>query len=382
MPTVASTRLEAFDMVRMQYAYERKVDYDLSGSGIPSMRLSELIGTRDAAEDVFEVPQGYPPVGGSTPLRSAIAALYKGASSDNIMVTNGATEANFVAAWRLLEKGDELVAIVPSYMQTWNLARSWGVETKPLPLREDMGWQFDPEAIKASVTRKTKAIQICNPNNPTGAVLAIEQRKALVDAARDAGSWILSDEVYAGAEREGPRTESLWGNYERVLSTNGLCKAYALPGLRIGWLVGEEEILREIAPYRDYLTLTHAEPCDAIAKFVLEPERRERILAQNRAIIQKCYGHLTEWIRANEPAFSHLPPKAGPMCFIRHSSKASSLEVAERLRKEKSVLVVPGSQMGMDGYLRIGIGLPKEYLHTALDRLNELLNRINAAGSP
>lgn len=373
-------KLEAFDMVRMQCAYEGKIDYDLSGSGIPSMRLSELIGTRDAAEGIFETPQNYPPTGGSMDLRSAIAALYRNASADNTMATNGATEANFVAAWRLLEKGDELVALVPGYLQTWNIARSWGVETKPLPLREDLGWQFDPEDLKEVVTKNTKAIQICNPNNPTGAVMAGGQRKALVDAARDVGAWILSDEVYVGAERIGSRTESLWRECERVLVTNGLCKAYGLPGLRIGWLVGEPEILREITSYRDYLTLTHAGPCDAIAKLVLELERRERILAQNRAIIQMGYRHLTEWIESNEPAFSYKSPVAGPMCFIRHTPKAGSFEVAERLRKEKSVLVVPGSQMGMDGYLRIGIGLPKEYLHAALDLLNELLGRIDAGG--
>jgi aspartate/methionine/tyrosine aminotransferase len=368
-------RLEAFDMVRMQCAYEGKVDYDLSGSGIPSMKLSELIGTRDAAEAVFETPQGYAPAGGSSHLRSAIAAMYRDASLNNIMVTNGATEANFVAALRLLEKGDELVAVVPSYLQTWNLARSWGVETKALPLREDLGWQLDPEAVKATITRKTKAVQICNPNNPTGAVMAVEQRKALVDAADDVGAWILSDEVYVGAEREGPQTESLWGDYGKVLVTNGLCKAYGLPGLRIGWLVGENAILKEIVPYRDYIALTHAEPSDAIAKLVLEPDRRERILAQNRAIIQRSYIYLAEWMKTNEPAFSLCPPVAGPMCFIRYAGGASSLEVAERLRKEKSVLVVPGSQMGMDGYLRIGIGLPKDYLHAALDGLNGMLVR-------
>jgi aspartate/methionine/tyrosine aminotransferase len=375
-------KIEAFDMVRMQCAYEREVDYDLSGSGIPSMKLSELIGTRDAAEAVFEVPQGYAPAGGSPHLRSAIAAMYRDASAENVMVTNGATEANLVAALRLLEKGDELVAIVPSYLQTWNLARSWGIETKPLSLLEDLDWQLDVEAIKASVTQKTKAIQICNPNNPTGAVMAAEQRKALIDAAEDVGAWILSDEVYVGAEREGTRTESFWGDYEKVLVTNGLCKAYALPGLRIGWLVGGKEILKEIVPYRDYIALTHAEPSDAIAKLVLEPDRRERILAQNRAIVQKSYGHLAEWMKANEPAFSLRPPVAGPMCFIRYVSKISSLEVAERLRKEKSVLVVPGSQMGVDGYLRIGLGLPKEYLHAALNRLNESLLRLEPLDIP
>lgn len=280
--SAGSMELQAFDMVRMQCAYDGDVDYDLSGSGVPSVSLKEVMGSDDAARTLHEVEQGYPPTNGSPELRSAIAAMYERASADHILVTNGASEANFMAAWRLFEKGDEVVIIVPNYPQTWNLAESWGMEVRPLPLKEELGWQFDPEDLKAAVTRRTKAVHVCNPNNPTGAIMASEQRNALIDAVKDSGAWLLADEVYVGAELGVSRTQSLWGHHEKTLITNGLCKAYGMPGLRVGWLVGTPETLREITCYHDYLTLTHSMLSDHIARKILEPERRENTREEPR----------------------------------------------------------------------------------------------------
>ena len=368
-------RVSKFDMVRMQYAYERIVDYDLSGSGVPSPTLDQIIDSDELELAMLSERQGYPPAGGSHALRSAIAQTYSNAEPENVIVTNGATEANFVAAWRLLEKGDEMVVVVPGYLQTWNLAESWGLSVSPLRLREEIGWQFDIEDLKRLVTRKTKAVQLCNPNNPTGAILGDEQRRALLDVAGDVGAWILSDEVYIGAEHEGDRTKSLWGSYERTLITNGLCKSYGLPGLRIGWLVGEQKALAELAAYRDYLTLTHSMISDYVARLVLENERREKILSHNRTTIREGYRNFHDWLQDEDAPFTHRPPQAGPMCFVRYSSGVGSLDLAKRLQSEKSVLVVPGVQMGMEGYLRIATGVPRDYLHSGLDRFRDFMAR-------
>ena len=337
------------------------------------MSLNDVLPRELVIDTLMSSPQGYPPVGGSLDLRTVIARMYGGASPDHVHVTNGATEANFMAAWRLLEGGDELVTVVPGYVQTANIASSWGLTVRPLRLRESLGWQFDLEDLKSVVTQRTKAIQLCNPNNPTGSVLAPEQRSALVDAARDADAWILCDEVYTGSELDNGTTETLWGGYERVLVTNGLCKSYGLPGLRVGWLVGPPETLREIVSYRDYVTITHTMMSDRIAQMVLEKRTRSAVLERNRAVVRKAVGTLAAWVRKSDPVFSYRPPDAGPMCFVRYASSRSSSEVAGRLVKEKSVLVVPGDLMGMDGYLRVGIGLPREYLTGGLDRVDEFL---------
>src|SRR5437667_10813488 len=130
--------------------------------------------------------------------------------------------------WHLVEKGDEVVVMLPNYMENWGLVQIFGGTVRPLPLREDRRWQFDPDELSSLVIRKTKAIAICNPDNPTGAVMGDAQRRTILDAAHDTGAWLRSDEVYLGAEREGPRTETVWGDHERTLNVNGLSKAYSL----------------------------------------------------------------------------------------------------------------------------------------------------------
>lgn len=371
-------KIEPFEMERWQSKFEHLVDYELSGSGVHALRLSELLGSQKATKEFLETPLGYPQADGTPALRSEIAAMYKGATPEHIFVMNGSSEANFVAAWHLFEKDDEVVIMVPNYMQTYGLAKTWGAKIKPLKLREYLDWQFDPEDIKNLVTKKTKAIQVCNPNNPTGSVMGRNQRKALIDAAKDSGAWLLSDEVYLGAEREGPRTESLWGHYEKTLITNGLSKAYGTPGLRIGWLVGPPKMIEEIKPHHDYLTLTPAKLSDRLAQLALEPKMRERIFSRTRSILRKNYPIVRDWIDDHASLFSHVPPVAGAICYIKYNMKINSMDLAERLRKQKSVLIVPGDHFGMDGYMRIGTGPPKNYLLAGLNRIDELLRELKA----
>lgn len=371
-------KVELFEMERMQSMYERVVDYELSESGVHALKLKEVLGSEKAAEEFLGLPLGYPHADGTPGLRAAVAATYKGAGVENIFVTNGSSEANFIAAWHLFEKGDELALMTPNYAQMWGLAKTWGVKVKPLWLKEELGWQFDPEDLKNVVTKKTKVIQVCNPNNPTGAIMRDKQRKALLDAARDSGAWLLSDEVYLGAEREAPLTESLWSDYERTLITNGLSKAYGLPGLRIGWLVGQPDVLARVKHHHDYLTLTPAAPSDRLATMALEPKKRKWIFDRTRSILRKNYPIVKEWMDDHGELFSHVPPEAGAICYIKYNMKINSTVLAERLRKEKSVLMVPGDHFGMDGYMRIGTGPPKEYLHAGLDRVDELLRELLA----
>lgn len=370
-------KLEIFEMERWQSTYEYVVEYDLAESGVHPLRLRDLLGSEEATEELLDSKLGYPQSEGTPELRSAIAAMYLGGTPDNVVVTNGSSEANFTAAWRLFEKGDEVVLMLPNYAQMWGLARTWGLQVKPLWLREDLGWQFDPEELKNLVTKKTKAIQVCNPNNPTGAIMAAEPRKALLDAVDDADAWLLSDEVYLGAEREGPRTESLWGSHEKTLITNGLSKAYGLPGLRIGWLVGPPKTITELMAYHDYLTLTPTMLSDRLARIVLEPNRREEILGRTRAILRKNYPVLRDWIEDHGSLFSHRAPDAGAICYLRYALSMNSSDLAERLRTVKSVLVVPGDHFGMDGYLRIGMGPPTDYLLAGLERAGQLLQELN-----
>ena len=371
-------KIVPFEMERWQSTWENSVDYNLSESGVQPIPLRELLRDEAATERFLDHPLAYSQGNGTPELRSEIADLYRGATPNHVLVTTGSSEANLLAMWHLVEPADEIVVMLPNYMENWGLVQAFGGNVTPLRLREDRKWQFDPDELSSLVTRKTKAIAICDPNNPTGAVMGDAQRKSLLDAARDSGAWLLSDEVYLGAEREGPRTQSVWGDYERTLIVNGLSKAYGLPGLRIGWIVGPPETVATLWGYHDYTTLAPTYLSDRLAQIALARARREEILARTRSILQRNYAILADWIRDHGSLFSYIPPTAGAICFLRYALRINSSDLAWRLLKEKSTLIVPGDHFGMDGYIRIGMGDAPAYLTQGLERIDALLRELRA----
>lgn len=133
--------------------------------------------------------------------------------------------------------------MLPKYMQIWGIARSFGVKVNLFHLREELNWGPDIDELKSLISPNTKMIAVCNPNNPTGAVL---NEKEIIRLARVANAWIYSNEVYRGAELDGEEIPTFLGLYDKVIASCGLSKAYALPGLRIGWLVGPKKPLRKL----------------------------------------------------------------------------------------------------------------------------------------
>src|SRR5438477_7239029 len=165
-------KLESFAMERMQSTYENQVEFNLSESGVQPVRLGELVDDGPSRERLLNEALRYTQSNGTVALRAAIAAMYPGATPDHIQVTNGGSEANYITTWNLVEPGDEVVLMVPNYMQTWGLARAFGGAVKKWPLvlgGRPAGWRVDIDALERLVSPRTKLIIICNPNNPTGA---------------------------------------------------------------------------------------------------------------------------------------------------------------------------------------------------------------------
>src|SRR6185295_9886305 len=234
-------------------------------------------------------------------------------------------------------------------------------------------WRIDTDRLAHVMSARTKLIVICNPNNPTGARIdAADLDRIVAEAARH-GSWILSDEIYCGAELDGRDTPTIWGRYDRAIVTSGLSKAYGLPGLRIGWVIAPPEFISSLWSYHDYTTIAPGALSDALARRALEPARRARILARTRGILNHNLPIIAAWLDAHRGLFSYAPPDAGAIVYARYHHSINSTELVTRLRREKSVLVVPGDHFGMDGYLRLGFGDEPTYLRAGLDRLAELI---------
>lgn len=371
-------RLEQFAMERLQSTWENRVDFNLSESGVHPLTPRELLQDRDL-DALLDQPLVYTQSNGTTELRSLIAQLYPGASADHIQVTNGGSEANYLAVWRLVEPGDEVALLVPNYMQTWGVARAFGGVTREWRLHPDSSgrWRPDLDALAAIVSSKTKLIVICTPNNPTGAVLTADDLDRIAAVAAPHGCWVLSDEVYRGAELNGEDAPSMWGRGERVIVTSGLSKAYGLPGLRIGWIAGPPALVESTWSYHDYTTIAPGALSDRLARVALDPARRPAIIERTRRIVRENLPLIEHWLRDHRPAFSWTPPEAGAIVFARYNYPINSTELATRLRVEKSVLTVPGDHFGMDGFIRFGYGERPDYLRQGLDRVHALLGSLS-----
>ena len=370
-------KIVPFEMERMQSTWENQVEINLSESGVHPLTLGELLGEEADRDRLLALALGYPQTNGTIPLREAIAAMYPGATPGHVHVTNGGSEANFCSAWSLLEPSDDVVMMAPNYMQTWGIAAAFAGRVQRWPLVEKGGrWRPDLDTLGSLLTPRTKLLVICNPNNPTGACFEADALDAICREAARHGTWVLSDEIYRGAELAGHETPSIWGRYERALVTSGLSKAYGLPGLRIGWIVGPPALVADTWAHHDYTSIAPGAINDRLATLALAPATRARLLQRTRGILNANFAALTSWLAERADLFSFIPPEAGAIVWARYHRAIGSAELTERLRVEKGVLVVPGDQFGMDGYLRIGFGGPAHELFEGLARLEGLLRSV------
>ncbi len=367
--------IDLFQMERMQSLYWHLVDYDLSESGVIPMTIRDLLGPGADADTFLQTALGYPLSEGSYEARASVAAWYADATPENVSLTNGGSEANHLVLWTLLEPQDRLAFMIPNYMQGWGLGRHYGKTTDTFRLKlRDGRWQLDLEGLDRAVKKKTKVVMVCNPNNPTGHVLTEEEMDAIVAAADRVGAWIVSDEIYRGAEVDADvASPTFWGRYDKVVVTSGLSKAFAMPGLRVGWTLGPQELIRDTWVRHDYTTLTPNAISDRLTAFAMQPEVRENIFARTRAIIRANLPHLESWIQAHDDVFSYARPVAGAIAYVKYDLPIGSTALADRVRRERSVLLVPGDMFGVGKGIRYGFGYDIERTIKALALAEDLL---------
>ena len=371
------SKFQPFVMERMMSKWENQVDYNLSESGVHPATVRELIPEPEQVEQLLSTEFVYSQANGIPELRERIAALYPGATSENVLVTVGCIEANLISLQTLLEPGDEIAVMAPNYMQVWGAAQNLGMAVRTFDLSSDRKWELDVDSLNHAVTKRTKLIAVCNPNNPTGHILSSAEMDAVVTAADRVGAWILADEVYSGAERlTDEQTPSFWGRYDKVFANNSLSKACGLPGLRVGWIVGPPTEVDEAWARHEYLTISVATLSNQLAAVALSPEVRPKLVQRTRDYIRRGYPIFEEWMQSHGDLLSIVPPDAAAIAFPRYELEVNSTTFVERLIKEKSALVAPGDHFGVDRHLRISFGLPAEYLRGGLERIHQLLTEM------
>jgi len=368
-------KLPSFDLERIQSIYENSVKINLTESGIEPFSLKELM-SKSELDELINLPLGYGYTQGNPKLRKRISSLYKGFNYKNILVTAGSSEAIFITALLIMSEGDELVMMTPNYLSINGVASSVKAKVSYIKLEEDLGWSIDLDKLKEMVTEKTKLISVCNPNNPTGSVMNEKEMEEIVKIADSVGAYIHSDEVYIGTELSGSETPSFQNFYHKVLVTSGLSKTFSNPGIRIGWLAAEEQLIEEGWAIKDYTTVASSILSQHIACKVLEPMTIQKIKKRAKKLLNENLEYFEKWIIPYSNNLSFTRPQAGGFIYVKYNLDINSTDLIHNLRKNEGVFVVPGDSFGMDGYFRVGLGSEPETFIKGLDLISAGLNRI------
>lgn len=371
-----------FAMERWQSTYEHHVAANLSESGVEPLTVGELLDLagRDASA-VTSSPLEYIQSNGSGELRERIAAFHPGASVDGVVVTNGSAEANFVSTWEICGDGGEIVFMEPNYFQIHGVAESLGATVREWWLERGT-WRADTDALEELVDERTRLIVVTSPSNPTGARFDEGFVEAVLAAADRVGAWVLADEVYRGAERDGVDAPTFWAPGRRVIVTGGLSKAYGLPGLRLGWAVTEPEMAARLWARKDYTTISIASVSQVLGILALEPAVRSALLDRTRGILRHNWEILEDWLQARTDVFRWQAPDAGAIAMVEYDLPEDSLSLVERVRSEADCLLVPGDHFRLPHTLRIGFGPRPELLRDGLARLGHVVDamRVRTSG--
>lgn len=364
-----------FELERIQSLYENSVYINLSESGIESLSLKELM-THDELDDLVNLPLGYGYTKGSPLLRQRISSLYRNYSEENILVTSGSAEAIFLSALLTVSEGDRVVMMTPNYLSFNGIAKSLGAKVDYVPLKKEERWSWDLDLLEKSISRKTKVISICNPNNPTGSILTTKERNRIVELAENVEAYILSDEVYIGSELTNKDTVSFQDIYEKTIITSGLSKSYSNPGIRIGWIAAKEQLVEKSWELKDYTTIASSNLSQHIAVKILEPKTISKLRTRNKKILNKNLRTFSKWALPYSNHFSFIDPEAGGFVFVEYDMDMNSTKLIHDLRTNEGVFIVPGDSFGIDKFFRIGLGSKPKDFEEGLKLLTKGLARI------
>ena len=361
---------------------ENSVKYHFAESGVRPLTFAELFELAEVdTPSLFATLVDYPQVNGLQSLREKIAGLYTGATAKNVLVTIGASEANALVAATLLQPGDNMIRFRPTYEQLSGNAVNLGFEVRTVDMMESEAWALDTDSLRQQTDKDTRIIHVVNPNNPTGRILTSKDRQALVSAAAGVGAWIVADEVYAGTELNSDTpTPSFWGEYERVIAINSMSKAYGLPGLRLGWMVGPAEVIEACWRRHEYAAISATIFSMKLADYALAETAREKLRARARTLIRRGFDTFTAALNSHPGVFSVVAPQASAMSFPRFDLPVSSEDLARRLLKEEDVLVIPGTKFGVENHFRFSSALLEDHLQAGLSRFNSLITKVMAGG--
>ena len=368
--------IDIFQVEEWMNEYEKYSQYDLANTTVNTLTLDELFkiikeDKQKFLQQLCSIKQGYGHIKGSPALKHGIAKLYDTLTPENILPTIGASGANHLVFYSLVEPDDKVISVIPTYQQLYSIPASYGAQVQLLHLKKENNFLPDLKELKTLATKKTKLICINNPNNPTGALMPEKMLEQIAQIADKTGAYVLSDEVYRGLNQSEIKTPSMADLYDRGISVCSMSKTFSLAGLRLGWVACKNNsVIEKCIHHREYNMISCSLTDEMFASLALK--HADIILKRNRKAVRESLNILDKWVK-KQKHFSYTKPAAGTTAIVYYDFNMSSKELCNRLAKEKGVFLTPGFCFGEENCFRIGYCKDKTVLKQGLEKISEFV---------
>ena len=372
-------KIKPFAVEEWMNEYEDGARFNIAETCVDSVSLDELFELtgqdKTAFWDEFSARRlTYGAIFGAPPFKKGICKLYKTLSSEHVVTTHGAAGANHHVFYSLLEPGDRVVSIMPTYQQLYSIPESFGADVQLLHLRQENDYLPDLDELRRLMTPDTKMICINNPNNPTGALMSTDLLQQVVEIARGVGAYVLCDEVYRHLTQTDQWCDSIADLYEKGISVSSMSKVFSLAGLRLGWIATRDmAVVKACLSHRDYDLISCGMFDEAVAVVALN--HSDKLLERNRTIVRGNLAILDAWVKS-EPRLTYTKPQAGTTALVYYDYDVPSYEFCERMYHETGAFVTPGDCFEQPCSVRIGYASGTQVLKDGLAAFSAFLRTL------
>ena len=369
-------KIRPFAVEEWMNAYETGARYNIAETCVDSVSADELFrlcGEDSAAfwKQFSARRLTYGDIEGAPAFREGICRLYKTLKPEEVITTHGAAGANHHVFYSLVEPGDRVISIMPTYQQLYSIPEGYGAEVKLLDLTPENGYLPALEQLRELAVPGTRLICVNNPNNPTGALMSTELLREIVEIAKSVDAYVLCDEVYRHLTQEDVWCESIVDLYEKGISVSSMSKVFSLAGLRLGWIATHDETLRKaLLSHRDYNHISCGLFDEALAAVALQ--HSDVILKRNRGIVRENLAVLDAWVQS-EPRIRYRRPQAGTTALVYYDYTPDSYTFCTRMYHETGAFVTPGDCFEQPKSMRIGYASDVQTLKDGLAAISAFL---------
>lgn len=372
-------KIKPFAVEEWMNAYEAGAKYNIAETCVDSVSMDELFALCGEDKEAFWRDFSarrltYGDIEGAPDFKAGICRLYRTVKPEDVVTTHGAAGANHHVFYSLVEPGDRVISIMPTYQQLYSIPEAIGADVAVMHLKQDNGYLVDLEELRALATPGTKLICINNPNNPTGALMSRQHLEKIVEIARGVGAYILCDEVYRHLTQNDGWSDSIADLYEKGISVSSMSKVFSLAGLRLGWIASrDKDVISALLSHRDYDLISCGMFDEAVAAVALR--HKDAMLERNRGIVRGNLAILDDWVQ-NHPHFRYTKPKAGTTALVYYDYDVPSYEFCVRMYNRIGAFVTPGDCFEQPHSFRIGYASDTETLKLGLAAIAEFADTL------